>query len=712
VKGSSSRASRKGRAAQRSAPEQPAHPHRSLSRFAPLLILVACVAVYANSLGNPFLFDDQRTIEENASIRQLWPLTGALQPPASSPVAGRPLVNLTVAVNYALGGLNTRGYHLFNLAVHVLAALALFGVLRRTFARPPALDDASREPGVLAAWRTDTGAADRAALFCTLVWALHPLNSGVMIYLTQRSESMMALCYLMALSCAIRGIDARHRGRWDVAAGLAALCGVASKEVTLTAPLVILLWDRVFAFPTFRAAWDARWRLYALVTAACALYFVIGRTVYGDVTSEQRVLPWTYLLNQGPMILQYVKLAVWPARLIFDYGVPQAVALRDVWPSVLAVALLFVAAAAALRVVPRVGFWAAWIFILLAPSSSVVPISAEVGAERRLYLPLVGIVVLLVTAGAALMRRTVRAPDMRWRASWAVALVLLAALSAATIARNAEYRTPLSIWQTVVDRRPQWRAHEHLSIYLRDAGRIDDSIAELRIAAKESPNSQHALAAALLERGHITEAIALFRDFIRERPNDPDVVSARRELAGALMKSRDASGAIAELRAVVAARPDDPRGHLELAAAYETAGDAGSAVEAYRAALRLRPNDVVALSHLGALLASREPGEARALLQRAITLEPNAIGVRLPLIQLLLAGREFAPAEQQARAALALAPASAEGHNLLGVALASQGRIPESAREFAEAVRLDPSHSQARANLERAEQLSRGAGSR
>jgi Flp pilus assembly protein TadD len=711
VKGS--RRKRPGRVGpqERAVPERPPHPRRSFIRFAPLLIVVACVAVYANSLNGPFLFDDQRTIEENPTIRQLWPLTVALQPPPVSPVTGRPLVNLSIAVNYALGGLNTRGYHLFSLAVHILTALALYGVLRRTFARPPT-DTTASEPDVVRAWHTQTGAADLAALLCALVWAVHPLNSEVLNYLTQRSESLMALCYLLALYCAIRGLDATHPRRWDVGAFAAALFGIASKEVTLTAPLVILLWDRVFAFPSLRAAWTERWRLYALVIAACALYFVFGRTVYGDVTEEQQVSSWTYVLNQGPMILQYLKLSVWPARLIFDYGVPQAIALRDVWPSLAAVAVLFAAAAAALRIMPRVGFWAAWVFILLAPSSSIVPISAEVGAERRMYLPLVGVVVLLVIAVATLVSRFVRAPAVRRQLSWVAALMLLAAFSATTIARNSEYRTPLSIWQTVIDRRPQWRAHEHLSMHLFEAGRVDESIAQLRIAAKDSPNSRHALAAALLDRGDFAEAITRLREFIRDRPNDPDIVSARRELATALMKSGDVPGAIAELRGLAAARPDDPRARLELASAYEDAGDTDSAVAEYRAALKLVPNNVVALSHLGVLLASRQPEESRALLQRAIGLDPNAIGVRLQLIQLLLEGQDFAAAEQQARAGLALAPASAEGHNLLGVALASQGRIPESAREFAEAVRLDPNHHEARANLERAERRSRGAGSR
>jgi hypothetical protein len=106
-----------------------------------------------------------------------------LSPPRDTPVAGRPLVNLSLAVNYAIGGLDVRSYHVTNLALHLLVALAFFGVVRRTLRL-------SRMPHDLAA------CADGLALGCALVWALHPLNTEVVNYVVQRTESMMALCYL------------------------------------------------------------------------------------------------------------------------------------------------------------------------------------------------------------------------------------------------------------------------------------------------------------------------------------------------------------------------------------------------------------------------------------------------------------------------------------------------------------------------------------
>ena len=114
---------------------------------------------------------------------------------------------------------------------------------------------------------------------------------------------------------------------------MAAVCGVASKEVALTVPIVIVLWDRVFAFPTFRAAWAERRRLYAMVTASWLLFVIVGRTVE-STASGVTMSPATYLFNQGPVIVEYLKRSAWPVHLVFDYGVAQELMLRDVWPSV------------------------------------------------------------------------------------------------------------------------------------------------------------------------------------------------------------------------------------------------------------------------------------------------------------------------------------------------------------------------------------------
>ncbi len=103
--------------------------------------MLAAVLAYHNSFSGPFIFDDKPAIAENPTIRQLWPIWKPLCPPNhGETVTGRPLLNLSFAANYAVNGLNVWGYHVANLAIHVLAALLLFGILRRTFLLPGGAD--------------------------------------------------------------------------------------------------------------------------------------------------------------------------------------------------------------------------------------------------------------------------------------------------------------------------------------------------------------------------------------------------------------------------------------------------------------------------------------------------------------------------------------------------------------------------------------------
>jgi tetratricopeptide (TPR) repeat protein len=162
--------------------------------------------------------------------------------------------------------------------------------------------------------------------------------------------------------------------------------------------------------------------------------------------------------------------------------------------------------------------------------------------------------------------------------SWTAAVVAVSMLAITSVRRNQDYASGLALWQTVIDRRPHWRAREHLAIQLEAAGRTEESIAELRLAAPESRQSRHALAAALMEQGQLPEAIGLFRDLIRDDPDAADIPLVRAELAQALTRSGDRAGAIEEYRAIKALQPDRPRNQVALAIALEDAGDIDAAM--------------------------------------------------------------------------------------------------------------------------------------
>ena len=654
--------------------------------------MIAGTAVYANSLRGPFLLDDRRAIVDNTTIRRLSPISTPLHPPRQSPVTGRPLVNLSFAVNHAIGGLAVEGFHAGNIAVHVLAALALFGVLHRTFAR-------TSIAGIQSAARL-------LALICALVWVVHPLNSEAVNYATQRTELMMGLFSLVTLYAAIRALGKGAR-RWEWIAAAAAFCAVASKETALTLPLIVALWDRAFHFGGVREAWASRRRLYGLLAASWLLfgYFSPELPFFREGGFELHVSRGTYLLHQASMVVQYLTLSVWPRALVFDYGAVPPTTLGAVWPALSVVVVLLIASVVAFLRVPAVGFWAAWFWITLAPASSFIPIPTEVGAERRMYLPLIGVVVV-IAVGITVLLRKLPSTDARVRIGVAAAAVVAIGLGGFTVRRNVDYQSGLRIWQDVLNRRPHFRAHEHVSMYLRDAGRIDESIVHLRTAAPESPKARHALASALLERGDVAESVGQFREFVTQNPNSSEIVRAREEFAVALARAGDREGALEQYRIITSLAPDYARGHLGLADAFFRRNDWDGAMREYREALRLQPDNVGALASLGALLASRgERAEALTVLRRAVTLEPRALPPRRDIVQLLLEANDFVEMEKEARAWASFAPRDPEVHNLLGVALASQQQFGPAGERFEEALRLDPSHQEARANLLRIQGL-------
>jgi hypothetical protein len=156
--------------------------HRALDDAA-AAVGVGLVA-YHNGFTGPFLLDDEGRVVQNPQIRQLWPLWDVMAH------SGRPIVELSMAINYALGGLNVWGYHVFNVAVHILAGLVLFGIVRRTLASEPL--------------RARYGGAARwLALAVSTIWMVHPLQTAAVTYVSQRAESLMGLFYLLTLYCGI-----------------------------------------------------------------------------------------------------------------------------------------------------------------------------------------------------------------------------------------------------------------------------------------------------------------------------------------------------------------------------------------------------------------------------------------------------------------------------------------------------------------------------
>ena len=226
-------------------------------------------------------------------------------------MAGRPVVNLSFALNYAYGGSTETGYHAGNIAVHIAVRL---GVVRHR---------ATNLAGPKLAPRFGA-MANVTALGASMLWMVHPLQSEAVDYVTQRSESMMALFFLLPVlrdpGSAVVGAAAS----WQVLAVVACALGMASKESMVTAPLIVALYDRTFEFNSWREALQTRKYFYSALAATWielgAFLLQQPRTTAGFSVA---ISPWTYLLNQVEMIAHYLRLSLWPSPLVLDYGLPR-----------------------------------------------------------------------------------------------------------------------------------------------------------------------------------------------------------------------------------------------------------------------------------------------------------------------------------------------------------------------------------------------------
>ncbi len=305
----------------------------------------------------------------------------------------RPLVNLTIAWNYSIGGMDPWGYHLFNLVVHWLSALLVFGIVRRTLQLPSFGD-------------RFFGVANLLATAVALLWAVHPLQTEAVVYVTQRTELMVGLFYLATIYFSLHywtASDSSERWRWLLASAAACMAGMGCKEVMASAPLMVLLFDWTFISGSLRNGLKQSWPLYAALALSWAVVLGLNYRAPRSLTAgfHLGVPVLVYWFTQCRVLLMYLKLVVWPSPLTIRYSVPILSNFSEAWPWVLTVAALFLATAVLLWRRSAFGFLGAWVLIILLPTL-VIPITTEVAAERRMYLPVAAIVAGFVVGGYAL----------------------------------------------------------------------------------------------------------------------------------------------------------------------------------------------------------------------------------------------------------------------------------------------------------------------
>jgi len=629
-------------------------------RLAAALAAALVVLAYANSLAGQFIFDDRSGIRDNHAIRRLWPIWNVL---TARPMS-RPIVNLSLAINYAVSGLETWSYHVLNVAVHAAAALALFGLVRRVMTSP--------RLGPRCA-----GVSTAIAFLVAALWAVHPLQTAAVTYMIQRAESMMGMFYLLCLYCAVRGFASPRPARWYALSVAASVLGMGCKQVMVSAPLMAMLFDRTFFAGSFRSAWRLRRKFYVALAATWLVLATSVPTILHGQTAGLEVetySPLTYALTQFGVIMHYIRLAFWPDPLVLDYVWTPATTLSETLPHSAVVLVLVALTGWALWRNNPAGVAGAWFFLILAPTSSVLPIRDPI-FEHRMYLPLAAILTLTI-AGA-----------YTWYAAWkpggpglvryarrfvgaaAMPAVLLAIAAGvwATHRRNLAYATPITIWQDVLSKQPQnARAYNNLGV-------------------------------ALVEQGRIDQAMQCYRKALLIQPGYAGV---HRNVGSVLARLGRYDEALVHYRRAVEIRPDNHEFHCSLGKLLAKLGRTDEALKCFGRALQLAPKYPLGNYEKAMLLdAQGHPDQALPYFQTALRAQPWQAAWHYNYANALRKTGRIDEAVEQYRRTVRLEPDNAPAHNNLGLLLARQGRFAEAVAHYRAALAAKGDYHTAMSNL-------------
>ncbi len=348
------------------------------------LILIA----YSNTFTASFHFDDTPSIVENASIKRLtWDTFIGVVSSGT-----RPIVNLSLLLNYAVSGLNVVGWHIFNIGLHIINSIFVYLLILLTL-RLPALSQRFGHR------------AGRMALFGALLFGVHPIQTEAVTYIISRTELIAAFFYLATFLFFIKGATTK-KFSYYIGAFFMAFLAMGSKEWAVTLPAVLLLYDFLFLSDSKLKLVLSRLKAHILVMLSWSwlIYNMSTTNLSGagfSVVGTNNITPWNYLFTSFNVIWTYIRLLFLPIKQNLDYEYPMAMTLFE-FPTILSfIGHVLVACGAFWLYMKKkwtlIPFGVAWFYITLSPTQSFVPILDKI-FEHRMYLPSVGFFIVFISA--------------------------------------------------------------------------------------------------------------------------------------------------------------------------------------------------------------------------------------------------------------------------------------------------------------------------
>ncbi len=652
-------------------------PTGARSLLPALLLTLLGFGLYAGSLSAPWHFDDMSFIVHDPAVQRLWPIGGH---------ANRPVLTFSLALNNALCGLDPACFRFVNVMIHIGSALLLFGLLRR----------------LLSSGRLGEKAAEGAhqlAFAVAALWMAHPIHTMAVTYIWQRCESLMGMFFIATLYATLRCAEGSRPKLWGAIAMVSIILGLGTKEVMIAVIPVLLIFDAVLLAPSLREALRRRWALYgssALIITALAV-MVASRTS----TSQGELGHWTYAASQPGIVLDYIRLSLWPWPLCFDYERPPAQGMLAILLPTIVIGAALGATLWGLKKRSWMGVAAALFFLVLAPTSSFIEIN-DLMVEYRLYLPLLAPVALLAALSRVIWDRW--SPKLPLNA---VFLVALCALSLATIKRNQDYSSNVRLWSSTMEAAPNnARAANSLAASYLAANKPGEAIAPARRALELEPNfySAHVnLGTALKQTGDLEGALTEFRHSLELKPN----AKVRSRLGKLLIELDRPENAERQFTRALAKNPDIAEARVGLAQAQIALKHYKAASKTLLSLVERDPTQVDAWFMLGLVrLELERPERAVEAFERAVELDPERKQAWTHLAQLSVKLRRPERAAQAFGHVAKLDPTNLSAQLDHGRALAATGQLNETVRVLRALLAKQPSSAREVGSL--ASKLARG----
>ncbi|UCD83831.1 MAG: tetratricopeptide repeat protein [Deltaproteobacteria bacterium] len=648
------------------------------------LLVVISVTIYYNSLDTSFHFDDHYAIEENRNIKNLSDIRTI-----ATFNRTRPLLFLTFALNYYFSGLDTWGYHLVNLLLHIFNGCLIYFIISITYKNFISPD------------RRIGRQENTIALLSSLLFVIHPIQTEAVSYIISRSSLLSTFFYLLGVFLFIQFNDKNEEDvkHWLFYLGsiLCFILGMLTKEILITLPVILIIYDYCFISSTNYREFLPRLRRYHLPFLSIMIgffffrYFLVG--TLGNPTDVRPVV--TNVITEGRVIVNYFRLLVFPVHLNPDPDFPISRSLMDKSIIISIIIFLFLLTISLRLYLSNrtIFFGASWFFITILPTSSIIPLR-DVMAEHRLYLPSIGFFLVssvVMNAGFEFSQR--KLVPIRMKNIFLLGLLtLFSFFGLGTVARNVDWKDEVSLWKDTVKKSPnKARPHNNFGLALKIDGVPEKAKIHYFRALKLYPDyadAHYNLGLIYYDEGEKDKALKEFKETIRIQA---DYAKAHYNAGIVLMEKRLFDEAIEEYQKTIHIDPYFVNAYNNLGLVYVRQGLFDQGIEQYRRGLRIDPNSQMLRTNLGsAYYEMGKKGEGEEELKRAIKINPEYMPARLNLAKYYESQNMLDEAITQYQAAIQLKPESVGARINLGAVYYKKGDYGKAVAEFQGALKFNP----------------------